>query len=253
LPDGLPVWLSHGDPRVPQPRAQPLRGRPRERAADPAAGLSEPRSRAAVDPGLQGLRIRPADLRRDRDPRADERSRRRRGSRLDAVESPERLHRRRAAAERGLRSQVKLLLVLSLILTAALLLVSFAGAAELAPNELGRVMILEYDKIDYPEERWTRTPENLRRDLETLYAKGYRLINLGDLLDRRIVLPAGTTPVVLTFDDSSPGQFRYLEKNGTLEIDPKCGVGILEAFFKEHPDFGRGGTFYVRPGASPPN
>jgi Polysaccharide deacetylase len=148
---------------------------------------------------------------------------------------------------------VKLFLVLSLILTAALLFVSFAGAGELAPNELGRFMILEYHKIDYPEERWTRTPENFRRDLETLYTKGYRLMNLGDLLDRRITLPAGTTPVVLTFDDSSPGQFRYIEKNGTLEIDPKCGIGILEAFIKEHPDFGRGGTFYVLPGASPPN
>jgi peptidoglycan/xylan/chitin deacetylase (PgdA/CDA1 family) len=148
---------------------------------------------------------------------------------------------------------VKLFLVLSLILTAALLFVSFAGAGELAPNELGRFMILEYHKIDYPEERWTRTPENFRRDLETLYAKGYRLVNLGDLLDRRITLPAGTTPVVLTFDDSSPGQFRYVEKNGTFEIDPKCGIGVLEAFIKEHPDFGRGGTFYVLPGASPPN
>jgi peptidoglycan/xylan/chitin deacetylase (PgdA/CDA1 family) len=148
---------------------------------------------------------------------------------------------------------VKLLLVLSLILTAALLFVSFAGAGQLAPNELGRFMILEYHKIDYPEERWTRTPENFRRDLETLYAKGYRLVNLGDVLDRRIALPAGTTPVVLTFDDSSPGQFRYLEKNGTVEIDPKCGVGILEAFIKERPDFGRGGTFYVLPGASKPN
>ena len=148
---------------------------------------------------------------------------------------------------------MKLLLVLSLILTAALLFFSFAGAGELAPNELGRFMILEYHKIDYPEERWTRTPENFRRDLETLYAKGYRVVNLGDLLDRKITLPAGTTPVVLTFDDSSPGQFRYLEKNGTLEIDPKCAVGILEAFFQRHPDFGRGGTFYVLPGASPPN
>ena len=146
-----------------------------------------------------------------------------------------------------------LLLVLSLILTAALLFFSFAGAGELAPNELGRFMILEYHKIDYPEERWTRTPENFRRDLETLYAKGYRVVNLGDLLDRKITLPAGTTPVVLTFDDSSPGQFRYLEKNGALEIDPKCAVGILEAVFQEHPDFGRGGTFYVLPGASPPN
>ena len=112
---------------------------------------------------------------------------------------------------------MKLLLVLSLILAAALLLVSFAGAGELAPNELGRIMILEYHKIDYPEASWT--PENFRRDLETLYAKGYRLINLGDLLDRRFTLPGGTTPVVLTFDDSSPGQFRYLEHDGTLEID----------------------------------
>jgi peptidoglycan/xylan/chitin deacetylase (PgdA/CDA1 family) len=148
---------------------------------------------------------------------------------------------------------VKLFLVLSLILTAALLLVSYAGAGDLTPNELGRVMILEYHKIDYPEERWTRTPENFRRDLETLYAKGYRLINLGDLLDRKIKIPAGTTPVVLTFDDSSPGQFRYVEANGSVQIDPKSAVGILEAFIAEKPDFGRGGTFYVLPGASKPN
>ena len=148
---------------------------------------------------------------------------------------------------------MKLLLVLSLILTAALLLISYTGAADLSPNELGRVMILEYHKIDYPEERWTRTPENFRRDLETLYAKGYRLINLGDLLDRRIQVPAGTTPVVLTFDDSSPGQFRYVEANGSVQIDPKSAIGVLEAFIAEKPDFGRGGTFYVLPGASKPN
>ena len=148
---------------------------------------------------------------------------------------------------------MKILLVLSLILTAALLLISYTGAADLIPNELGRVMILEYHKIDYPEERWTRTPENFRRDLETLYAKGYRLINLGDLLDRRIQVPAGTTPVVLTFDDSSPGQFRYVEANGSVQIDPKSAIGVLEAFIAEKPDFGRGGTFYVLPGASKPN
>ena len=81
---------------------------------------------------------------------------------------------------------MRLLLVGALILTAALLLAAFAGAESLAPNELGRVMILEYHKIDYPEERWTRTPENFRRDLETLYARGYRLITLGDFLDGRI-------------------------------------------------------------------
>ena len=148
---------------------------------------------------------------------------------------------------------MRLLLLVALIVTAALLLASFAVAADLPPNELGRVMILEYHKIDYPEERWTRTPENFRRDLETLYAKGYRLVTLGDLLDGRIALPAGTTPVVLTFDDSSPGQFRYLEQRGGLEIDAKSAVGILEAFARERPDFGRGATFFVLPAADPPN
>jgi peptidoglycan/xylan/chitin deacetylase (PgdA/CDA1 family) len=148
---------------------------------------------------------------------------------------------------------VRLLLVVALILTAALLLASFAVAAELPANELGRVMILEYHKIDHPEERWTRTPENFRHDLDTLYARGYRLVALGDLLDGRIALPAGTTPVVLTFDDSSPGQFRYLEPSGAPELDPRCAVGILEAFAREHPDFGRGATFFVLPGADPPN
>jgi len=143
--------------------------------------------------------------------------------------------------------------VLVLILTAALLFVSLASAADLPSNELGRIMILEYHKIDYPEDRWTRTPENFRRDLETLYARGYRLVSLGDLLDGRLAVPAGTTPVVLTFDDSSPGQFRYLEENGTLEIDPKSAVGILEAFLRERPDFGRGATFFVLPAANPPN
>ena len=148
---------------------------------------------------------------------------------------------------------MRIVLVLVLLLTAALLLASFAWAEPLLPNELGRVMILEYHKIDYPEERWTRTPENFRRDLETLYARGYRLLGLNDLLDGRVALPAGTTPVVLTFDDSSPGQFRYLERGGALELDPKSAVGILEAFARARPDFGRAATFFVLPGAAPPN
>ncbi|MBI1846275.1 MAG: polysaccharide deacetylase family protein [Candidatus Rokubacteria bacterium] len=144
---------------------------------------------------------------------------------------------------------------LGLLLSAlSLLLLPVRAAAEPPPpNELGRVMILEYHKIDYPEERWTRTPENFHRDLEALYARGYRLVSLNDLLDGKIRLPAGTTPVVLTFDDSSPGQFRYVEKPGGVEIDPKCAVGVLEAFIRERPDFGRAATFYVLPGASKPN
>jgi hypothetical protein len=149
---------------------------------------------------------------------------------------------------------MRLGLVLFLILTAALILASFAVAEPPAANELGRIMILEYHKIDYPEDRWTRTPENFRRDLETLYAHGYRLQSLTRLIEGQITVPAGTTPVVLTFDDSSPGQFRYLDRgDGQLEIDPRCAIGVLEAFIKDKPDFGRAATFFVLPGANPPN
>jgi len=147
---------------------------------------------------------------------------------------------------------VRVALIVTLLLTAMLIMVSFA-AADPRPNELGRVMILEYHKVDYPEERWTRTPENFRRDLESLYARGYRLQSLNNLLDGKITVGAGFTPVVLTFDDSSPGQFRYIDQNGTLGIDPKSAVGVLEAFIKEKPDFGRAATFFVLPGASRPN
>ena len=145
-------------------------------------------------------------------------------------------------------------LAVALLGTLTRLACSPAVAAEpLPPNELGRVMILEYHKIDHPEERWTRTPENFRKDLRRLWERGYRLVALNDYLDGKIALPRGTTPVILTFDDSSPGQFRYVEKNGEPVLDPECGLGILEAFARENAGFGRAATFYVLPGADPPN
>jgi len=114
-------------------------------------------------------------------------------------------------------------------------------------------MILEYHRIDRPEARWTRTPGNFRRDLERLWERGYRLVALGDFLDGTIALPRGTTPVILTFDDSSPGQFRLVQRDGDWVLDPDCAVAILEAFERQHPEFGHAATFYVLPGADPPN
>lgn len=113
-------------------------------------------------------------------------------------------------------------------------------------NELGAVMILEYHRIG-EEGRWSRTPDNFRADLEYLYEQGYRCISLKDLVTNNIRVEAGYTPVVFTFDDSDPSQFRYIEENGQLVIDPKCAVGIMEQFSKEHPDFNMTATFYVLP------
>lgn len=115
----------------------------------------------------------------------------------------------------------------------------------LGVNEAGQIMILMYHEIGEPEDVWCRTPDNFRRDLETLYASGYRPVSMNDLLDGRIDIPAGTSPVVLTFDDGRPGQFRYIEEDGRQVIDPRCAVGILEEFHAAHPDFGLAATFYI--------
>jgi peptidoglycan/xylan/chitin deacetylase (PgdA/CDA1 family) len=121
------------------------------------------------------------------------------------------------------------------------------------PNELGKVMVLEYHLIQEKESRWGRSVENFRKDLERLYLEGYRTTSLGEYIDGRIASPRGTRPIILTFDDSSPGQFRYLLRNGKKEIDPDCAVGILVDFSRKHPDFRHMATFFVLPEAKQPH
>jgi peptidoglycan/xylan/chitin deacetylase (PgdA/CDA1 family) len=113
-----------------------------------------------------------------------------------------------------------------------------------SPNMLGDVLVLEYHAIGRPEGRWTRTPENLRRDLEYLLTHGYYPVNLIDVVRRNLGrVPAGRRPVVLTFDDSSAGHFRYLEDGS---VDPNCAVGILLALHEQYgDDWPLRATFFV--------
>lgn len=114
------------------------------------------------------------------------------------------------------------------------------------PNEIGMIPILMYHDIGAEEKEWVRMADNFRRDLQRLYDDGYRLLNLNDLLQNNIGTPAGYTPAVLTFDDSTAGQLRYVEQpDGTKIIDPDCAVGILLDFAEKHPDFSLAGTFYI--------
>ncbi len=124
---------------------------------------------------------------------------------------------------------------------------------EIKPNELGKVLILEYHLIEPGTGEWVRTAQDFRRDLDLLYRSGYRAVALSDYIQGKIDIPAGTHPVIFTFDDSSPGQFRYLVQNGKKEIDPDCAVGMLMDFKKHHPDFGMHATFFVLPGAKEPH
>jgi peptidoglycan/xylan/chitin deacetylase (PgdA/CDA1 family) len=114
------------------------------------------------------------------------------------------------------------------------------------PNELGQIMLWEYHQFGDVPEQFVRTPDQFRADLQWLYDNGFYVINLHDMLDGNIDVPAGKKPVILTFDDSPASQFRLIPlENGQLAIDPNCAIGILEDFFARHPDFGRGGHFAV--------
>jgi len=103
------------------------------------------------------------------------------------------------------------------------------SAKEMGANEFGLIPVLEYHKIGTPESRWTRTPANFRKDLALLRSAGFYPINLADLAAGAIEVPAGKTPVVLTFDDSSPGQFRVLDDGS---VDPDSAVGIMQQAVK---------------------
>src|SRR5689334_19801820 len=77
-----------------------------------------------------------------------------------------------------------------------------------ATNTLGIIPVLEYHLIGDREGRWSRSWQRFAQDLELLHARGYRPITVRQLVEKRIDVAPGMTPIVVTFDDASPGQFR---------------------------------------------
>jgi len=119
-------------------------------------------------------------------------------------------------------------------------------------DETGHIPILMYHAIGAPARRGVRydsqglniAPETFRRQLALMHAAHWYPVNMRDILTPHLNVPAGKTPVVLTFDDARGTQFHY-EPNGA--IDPNCAVGILEAFHAKHADWPLKATFYVLP------
>lgn len=118
-----------------------------------------------------------------------------------------------------------------------------------APNKLGVIPVLEYHLIGERESRWSRNWQRFAKDLELLHARGYRPITVRQLVAKQVDVGRGLTPVVITFDDASPGQFRYVEKGDSLIVDPTSALGVWEAFAKKHPEWRGRGVFCVLPGA----
>lgn len=134
---------------------------------------------------------------------------------------------------------------------------------EYGVNELGNVPIMMYHKIiDMPSSEtghtggnvdvdgYNRTAEAFRQDLEFYYNEGYRMVRLIDYVNGDINTELGKSPLILTFDDGDKTNFNVLGRNkdGSLQIDPNCAVGILEEFKKKYPDFNVTATFFVMNG-----
>jgi hypothetical protein len=126
-------------------------------------------------------------------------------------------------------------------------------SAKLPANHAGRIPVLEYHVIEGTKNSlYTRTPESFKGDLEDVYKRGYRPINIAQMLDKDFSdVPDGMSPVVFVFDDASPSQFRYIEgADGKLTIDPTSAVGIWLDFAKTHPGWKNRATFCMLNGAS---
>ncbi len=92
-------------------------------------------------------------------------------------------------------------------------------------DELGAVPGLMYHQLlARPAGDYDQAPAQFRDQLEQLYAHHFRPVTDAALAAGRVGLPAGTSPMVLTFDDSTVSQ--YPERpDGT--VAPDCAVGIL--------------------------
>jgi peptidoglycan/xylan/chitin deacetylase (PgdA/CDA1 family) len=111
-------------------------------------------------------------------------------------------------------------------------------------NELGLIPVLMHHRL-VPSSPGTydMTPAFFRAELDRLYREKYHPVRAIDLVRHDLdAVPAGKTPVVLTFDDSTPGQVSF-DSAGRVTAD--CALGILQAFHEAHPDFPAVATFYL--------
>ncbi|MFP8883021.1 polysaccharide deacetylase family protein [Streptomyces mangrovi] len=115
--------------------------------------------------------------------------------------------------------------------------------AAVRANELGAVPVLMYHQItDEPQSIDDRTPQEFRAELERLAREGYVPVTAREFTGADMDIPAGKHPVVLTFDDSTPGQFRLGEDGRPA---PGTAVDILLDVAGRNPGFRPVATFFV--------
>jgi Polysaccharide deacetylase len=99
-----------------------------------------------------------------------------------------------------------------------------------------------YHRLTTEPGEYDMTPGGFRAQVRRLLRSDYRPVDARGFARGRVDVPAGATPVVLTFDDSTPGQFA-LRSDGRL--DPECAAGILAAECAKVPGAEPRATFYI--------
>lgn len=114
--------------------------------------------------------------------------------------------------------------------------------AEVGADELGLVPVLMYHQLrEDGGSEWDMSPEEFRAELVRLFDSGYVPIRTVDLARGEIDIPAGTSPVVLTFDDSTRSQ-AWLEDG---ELAPDSAMGILADVAADYDDVEPLASLYV--------
>ena len=90
---------------------------------------------------------------------------------------------------------------------------------------------------------YKNTLDTFRSQLQYLYDHDLRPVTAAEYADSSFPIPAGTAPVVLTFDDSSPNHFAWAADG--VSPDPDSVVGILEEFAATHDDWRATAVFAI--------
>jgi peptidoglycan/xylan/chitin deacetylase (PgdA/CDA1 family) len=121
--------------------------------------------------------------------------------------------------------------------------ITAAAARQVGADELGRVPVLMYHRlVAQPRSVYDRTPADFTAELERLATEDYVPVTTAELVSRRLDLPAGAHPVVLTFDDGDPSTFGLTPQG---QPAPGTAIRILLDVAAAHPRFRPVASLYV--------
>ncbi|MBC7960287.1 MAG: polysaccharide deacetylase family protein, partial [Vallitaleaceae bacterium] len=116
---------------------------------------------------------------------------------------------------------------------------------EIQPYEIGHIMVVMYHGIEEGRPPYQRAEIDFIKDLQYMYDHNYRLISMSDYKNGTIDIPAGMTPILLTFDDGLNTTFALEEQDGQLVPKKGTAIALLKDFCAAHPDFGTAASLYI--------